>query len=446
MGNMLRLTSLTTTFLALASAVLAQGPTLTIDDAVARAIERNPAARSAAAGEDEARARAREATSGYLPRVDAFEGWQRGDHPVFVFSSSLAQRRFTADQFAIDFLNNPGALSNHRAAVTIEQTLFDGGLAARVRGARAGVDLAALARARVRADLRLAVVTAFSAAAAADARHAAARTALETATEDLRRTEARRDVGLETEANVLALRVHAADAEARLVRAEADEAVARAELSALMREPLDASFELAPLQPGAVPLAGDLPTLEARALAERPEVLETAKRRTQAAASRAAARGGLMPRVIAQGGLEANGRSFGERASAWAGALELRWTVFNGGANLAQLKAAAAAEARAEADEESVRTAVLLDVRKAYAAHRAAVAREVTIRRMVEQATESHRIIRDRYDAGLASATDLLRAATTVQQAEADRIAALADLHTSAASLARASGASGLQP
>jgi outer membrane protein TolC len=63
---------------------------------------------------------------------------------------------------------------------------------------------------------------------------------------------------------------------------------------------------------------------------------------------------------------------------------------------------------------------------------------------MVEQARESQRIIRDRYDAGLASAGDLLRASDTIQQADADRIAALADLHVSLASLARAAGADGV--
>jgi outer membrane protein TolC len=440
---MLRPLALTAAFLALSVPATAQGPMLTMDEAVARTLARNPATRAAAAGADEARARAREVTAGYLPRVDAVEGWQRGDHPVFVFSSSLGQRRFTAEQFAIDLLNNPEPLSNHRAALVVEQTIFDPGLAARTRGARAGVEIATLAGARVNADLRLAAVTAYAAAVAAHARYAAAGTAADAAAEDLRRTAARRDSGLETEANVLALRVHASAVAARRVQAEADESVARAELNALMREPLDALFVFPQLRPVDVS-PDELPTLEARAIAGRPELREAAGRRTQAAAARTAARASLLPRVVAQAALEANGRSFGSRASAWAAGLELRWTLFNGGANLAQVQAAAAAEARLAADEETVRTRVLLDVRKAQAAHRAATARELTGRRMVEQARESQRIIRDRYDAGLASAGDLLRAADTIQQADADRIAALADLHVSLASLARAAGADGV--
>ena len=47
-----------------------------------RARAHNPDAGSAAAAEHEAGARLAEARSGYLPRVDASEAWQRGTHPV----------------------------------------------------------------------------------------------------------------------------------------------------------------------------------------------------------------------------------------------------------------------------------------------------------------------------------------------------------------------------
>ena len=98
---------------------------------------------------------------------------------------------------------------------------------------------------------------------------------------------------------------------------------------------------------------------------------------------------------------------------------------------------------RAAAERERLETAVRLEVRSAVAGHRAALAREAASRRMVEQARESQRIIRDRYDAGLAPATDVLRAAELVSQAETARTSAVVDARVSAAALDRAAGRPG---
>ena len=59
--------------------------------------------------EREAALRVTPARAGYWPTVDLVESWQRGTQPVFVFSSLLAQRRFTAANFAIDMRNRAEA-------------------------------------------------------------------------------------------------------------------------------------------------------------------------------------------------------------------------------------------------------------------------------------------------------------------------------------------------
>ena len=100
-------------------------PPLSLPEAIARAKARNPDAGSAAAAEREAAERVTQVRGGYFPKVDVAESWQRGNHPVFVFSSLLAQRQFTAADFALDALNHPAATDNFRAAFSVEQLLFD---------------------------------------------------------------------------------------------------------------------------------------------------------------------------------------------------------------------------------------------------------------------------------------------------------------------------------
>src|SRR5690606_29411376 len=85
---------------------LAQEP-LTLSQAIDRATSSNPDARIAAVAEQEAAQRVVQARAGYFPRADVTETWQRGNQPVYVFGSLLNQRRFTADDFALDALNHP---------------------------------------------------------------------------------------------------------------------------------------------------------------------------------------------------------------------------------------------------------------------------------------------------------------------------------------------------
>jgi len=59
--------------------------------------------------------------------VSFVESWQRGNQPVFVFSSLLSARQFGAANFAVDALNYPDANGFFHASLGVEQLLFDGG-------------------------------------------------------------------------------------------------------------------------------------------------------------------------------------------------------------------------------------------------------------------------------------------------------------------------------
>ena len=187
----------------------AQSP-LSLSEAIARAKARNPDAGSAAAAEREAAERVTQARGGYFPKVDVAESWQRGNHPVFVFSSLLAQRQFTAADFALDALNHPAATDNFRTAISVEQSLFDRTTSANVRAASIARDMAATGRRLVDQDLTSAVTDAFGRVliAAATVRSAAAM--VETARADRELAGNRRDAGRVTDADVLQLDVYLA--------------------------------------------------------------------------------------------------------------------------------------------------------------------------------------------------------------------------------------------
>ena len=417
----------------------AQSP-LTLDEAIARAVKQNPASRGAAAAQREASERARLARAGWLPRLDLTETWQRGNQPVFVFGSILAQRTFTEANFAIDALNNPDPVSNFRTGISVEQMVFDG-LRTRsaTRSAGIGKEIADAGVKETASALRLGATRAFGEVLMAQANRTAATAALESAEEDVRRAERRRDAGLATEADVLAVRVHLAQIRERQITAASRETVARLQLNELMGEPLDARFEmqLPALTETAPTTAGDL---ESEALANRSDVVRAAAQERLALESMTAAKSGFYPQAAVQGVYEFNGGTFTDRASAWTVGAVLRWNLFGGFADSARLGEAKAAAERARAERQRQEAAARVDVRSAAANLEGARARLEVGRLAVAQATESHRIVRDRFDAGLAPVNDLLRSAMAVLDADSQRTSAAIDVLMSAALLERARG------
>jgi len=418
----------------------AQSP-LTLDEAIARALKQNPATRGADAAQREASERARQARAGWMPRLDVTETWQRGNQPVFVFGSILAQRSFTEANFAIPALNHPDPVSNFRTGISVEQSVFDG-LRTRSanRSAAIGKELADAGSRDADSSLRLGATRAFGEVLLAQANRAAAAAALESAEEDVRRAERRRDAGLATEADVLAVKVHLAQIRERQISAASRETVARLQLNEVMGEPLDSRFELqAPAAAGAAATPA-LADLDAEALANRPDVIRAAAQERLAVESITAAKSVFYPQAALQGVYEFNGGTFSDRASAWTVGAVIRWNLFGGFADSAKLGEAKAATERARADRQRQEAAARVDVRSALARLEEARARVEVGRLAVAQAKESHRIVRDRFDAGLAPVNDLLRSSMAVLEADSHQTAAAIDVLISAALLERARG------
>ena len=415
-------------------------PPLSLSEAIARARTRNPDAGSAAAAAREAAERVTQARGGYFPKVDVAESWQRGNHPVFVFSSLLAQRQFAAADFAIDAINHPGAADNFRTALSIEQSIFDRGTSSRVRAASIGRDIAAIGRQLVDHDLTAAVTDAFGRVliAAATVRSTAA--AVETARADRELAGNRRDAGRVTDADVLQLDVYLARTLEQQVQAAADEHIARARLNQLMGEPLDAAFSL-DSTPAAIAIDVSNPSsLEEEALRNRPEIAFARQQEQLAAAAVGAAQAAFLPSVAAQGVWEMNGGAWSSRASSWMVGAVARINLSNGLADKARLAEAREQVKRRAIETGKAETRARLDVQIAIARLEAARASQAVGRAAADQARESRRIIRDRYESGLTEAAMLLRAADAVQQADAQQIAARVNVLTATATLQRAIG------
>jgi outer membrane protein TolC len=255
---------------------------------------------------------------------------------------------------------------------------------------------------------------------------------------DHQRARARRDVGLVTEGDVLAVDVHLADMHQRQIAARGDLAVARIQLADAIGVPLTESLTLARPTPRSMPADAD--TLVGEAVASHPHRREADLQLQLADTARRTARAALLPTVGLQGGWEFNGATLGEQRSSWVVGAEVRVNLFRGFADTARITEAGHAQVRATADHERVLRRIEVDVRAAIAQLAAARAREETGRAALTQARESQRIIRDRYESGLATVTDVLRAAEATLDAESRATAAEMDVILQTVALDRALG------
>jgi len=411
--------------------------------AVQEALAHNRSLDAANAGVREADALASQVRSAFFPRVSLVESWQRGNQPVFVFSSLLASRQFTAANFAIDALNSPGPTGLFRAGVSVEQTIFDGvRTSASAAAARLQRDVASFSMEDASAGIAVAVIETYGRLLAATRAAQAADAAVRTAEDDLRRVKDRRDAGMLSDADVLAVSAHLADARHRHIQARGDALVARAELNRLMGAPVER--ELLVEEPAVAPQTLRDPAAPADLFVEaevrRPDLKRAAAGEAAAASAGRLARSSWYPQIAAQAGVEASGLGFSDRATSWIVGGDVRWTFSTGGAQFAARRAAAEAESRARIEREEARATARVEIATAVARLDAAIAQREAASAAADYAAESRRVTRDRFDAGIAGPTDLLRAESAWLDADTARTAALIGALVARARLDRAIG------
>jgi outer membrane protein len=426
---------------ALTATAYCQDPLL-LRDAVSQALARNKTIEAAVATTEATRARIQQARSGSLPKVDFAESWTRSDNPVFVFSSLLTQRQFSASNFGLASLNHPDSLNNFQAIVTADQSLFDAGKTKRaVRTAELSKDMSEEDARRSQMGVIAQVVRQYHDAQLSDERVHLATQAMRSAEADLERAEALRDIGLATDADVLSIRVHIAGIHEEQIRRAADLEIAGAALNDAMGLPLDTEHSLTTaLTP--LPLSqNELGGLERSALEERSEARQTRLAAEIAAVQAAEARSNYLPKVSLHGAFEADQQRFVARGgSNWLVSIGLRWNLFNGNADKARITESEAAIRFSAAERSRIESGLRLQVRQAWASLRAAQQRIESAEAPVSAARESLRISQNRFAAGLSTVTDLLRTEVALFEAQTRYAAAVHDQRIAAAMLEFAAG------
>ncbi len=392
---------------------------LSLPAAVAKALASHPSIAVNRAQTQSAKEKVTEAHAARWFRVDYSESFSRSDNPVFVFGGLLTQRQFSESNFAIGALNQPNFLNNSQSLLSISQPIWDAG---RARYAEASADSNAKASAAVarQSELWLVARTARSymdVNLATEALQVASQ-ALKSGQADRDRAISLLDAGRATDADVLSVEVHLAQMQEQIIARRTERNLALAALNEAMGAPLDSEYILTTALATA---SAEIPTT-----VNRPET-EVLRWQTGAAESQwSAARAALFPQISVRGVFEADRQRFVTRAGAnWFAGVTLRWTPFDGGATRANIRSASAHVDALRATERNTASQVALEVKQSQEMLTAAQARLAATATMVAMAEESLRITQNRYGAGLATITDLLRTETASHEAQLRRLMAV---------------------
>ena len=420
---------------------------LTLEQAMTRARSSAADVAAAQARQSAANAAVQEARSWSRPQLRIQEIWTRTDSPAEAFALLLNREQFSFEHFAASDPNSPAPLQAAITRLEAEMPLYTGGeLSGRVRQAE-GMARGAAESSRAVAD-QAALEAAKAWVQLAKAREFAAllERAQETVASHVERAHRVAEQGLIVRSEVLRSEVELARANDALLTARGEVRIAEAFLAFRLGDEMnglesgrESSYTLSPLAASTDDPIDLVPWLEKSD--GRPE-LAALRAAVDVAHLEAEVRGAAYrPKV----GLLArwdqiDERPFGTGASSTSLTAVASFDLFDGGRRRARVAGARATAEAFEADLESYRSAIRVEVRAAYEAVVAGAERRRTAAAALEAAEETVRITEERFRAGVARTLDVLDAVTARREAQTRELVARADTQIARLQLARSAG------
>ena len=397
----------------------AQQPKLTLQQAVTAALQHSPAEKLAAAGIQEADARFHLSHAPLLPQIAFSESMTRGNDPVYAFGTKLRQQVFQASDFGLSSLNFPAPISNSSTSITGRWTAFDS-LRTHFQIKRASFlkQSAQTSASRSSQETVFNTVRAYESVLIASREIEVARHAVETAQALRDLSRKRVDAGLAVESDALSAQVNLAQRQQELIQAQGMQQSAWAELEAAVGISLPEGPEALQELKEHVFTTSALEDEVGQALQNRPDLKSLALQSSAQRVAVQSAKWDFGPRVDTFGSWQTDRHSFaGAGGNNWMAGAELRVDLLPLDKR-SRLEEQKASLLRAQAGEESARNMIRVEVSRAYFGLQAASAMVRVASSSMAQATESLRILRNRYDAGLVSVTDVLRAEDADRQSQ----------------------------
>jgi len=413
---------------------------LSLPRAVDLAIRHHPLIRATLSSREIVDAQLSEAQAGHWPLFQFSEVFTRSNNPVFVFGSLLEQGRFGPQNFNIDSLNNPSLLNNFRTALILRVPIFNQlETDTRVAQARIGQEQADKQQDQVKQQVRLEVIRNYYGVLVAQAKKDVAVEAVKMAEAEVRRIRNFFETGLVVQSDLLAAEVQLSEFRQQEIQAAGEVITTYAALNTALglpiRTPQNVTGELVEKN-FAVPGVDDLVQ---SALIYRPDyaranlMVRSMEKRVRGAW------GQYLPKVDVFSTYGLSGRDLSSGSSDFTIGAGMTYNFLDLSRS-AKIDQARAAQSMASAEQEHLANQIRLEVVRAYQQYISVRERLNLAAEVVAQAREALRIVRDRYQEGLTTITEVLRAQTAFVRTRQNLLGARYEYYLSYAHVLIASG------
>jgi outer membrane protein len=418
-----------------ASPCRADGETLTLAQAVARARAHQPTLAQARANTEAAQGRVEQARSGLLPQVTATANYQRttgnfAPRPGAVNTGVTGPPPWSSRTY--DFFN---------FGLTASQLIYDfGQTPARKKAAEANRESLRAVEQQTTLQVVFRVQQAYFQVLAQQALVVVARDAVGNQEKHVGQVMGLVKAGIRPDIDLASVRTALASAKLQLITAENGVALARAQLAQEMGE---SDGEYAVVDEQVQPVAGEdgpVDPLVKIALEARPEVVSLARARQAQEATIRGLKGGFGPALSATAGATEAGTGLDRLVPNWVVGATLSWPLLQGGLTVGQLHEARAVLSGLDAQDQSLRLQVRVDVETGQLAVRAARAAGVASDEATSNAREQLRLAEGRYSNGLGNIIELSDAQVAFTTAAAQSVSARYNLDIARAQLLTALG------
>ena len=417
------------------------------------ALSQNPDLAISQAQIQQAEAALKQAQSNRLPRLNLSLTGTRTNDALNVFGLTLTQRNTTFNDFgageytglsSLDVapknLNYPDPVNNFNTRIELLVPVYNGGrVQSYVDNAKAYVRAAQQGDEMAKQLLTKQVLMAYQGVHTARAYIKLAVQAKAAAEEYVRITDRLLQQGMTVKSDLLSARVNLADIKVKLASAHNAEASALDQLHLLLGKPLNDPLDVgAPVMPAF--LAGSDAELQAQAMSGNAGLRALRSQLEGAGAQVSAAQAGKLPQFNFMLRQDWNDPTLGFESSSYTLAGVLSWTAFDGGSTRAAIDRAESQRselaARLRQAEDGIGYQVADARRKVLEVQDKIALREAA----QELAMEAQRLVKKRYENGIATLVELLAAQTQLDKSNADLVAEQYELAVNRAELRRAAG------
>ena len=414
---------------------------LTLADAIKTAITNNPVLKASVFREKIAESGLGEAKSGFMPKLDFKETFNRTTVPMWTFGTLLNQGRISKNDFNPSILNDPDAINNFNSLLSVSLPVYAGGrIYNSFKQAQLNKSIAGAAYKKTRQTIIAKTALAYTHLLLAKRNLEVILHSLESARASLNMVKSRYLNGFSVKSDLLRANVRIADLKQQKLSALSSIEIARGYLNTAMGMPLENSVNAVPYFKNSWKIKENPEDLMFKSLKKRPELQILKLQEKMAEKGIKIAESGHLPSINLFGTYENNSEHLNKGNNDYSIGAVMQFNLFSGFNISHKIDSARLSLQRVNELEKNMELVVKNQIREAWLNLKTSQQRIYVAESALNQSLENLRIVKNRYKNGLLTIVTLLDAELADQRARANHFKAVYDYESARIRLALASG------